>query len=107
MGKKGQAIATQAHAMGAKTMIHYSFPTHLSKEVIAQRKDAMQKTSNELGMQWVEVVTPDPQTGNGTGPMLQFLREDIPVRLRNMGLIPTYSAAIVLCTMLSLTKPSS
>jgi hypothetical protein len=83
--RRGQAIATQAHAMGAKTMIHYSFPTHLSKEVIAQRKDAMQKTSNELGMQWVEVVTPDPQTGNGTGPMLQFLREDIPRQIEKYG----------------------
>ncbi|CFX96184.1 Protein of unknown function DUF3798 [Syntrophomonas zehnderi OL-4] len=83
--KRGQAIATQAHAMGAKTMIHYSFPTHLAKEVIAQRKDAMQKTCKELGMQWVEVVTPDPQTGNGTGPMLQFLREDIPRQIGKYG----------------------
>lgn len=83
--RRGQAIATQAHKMGAKTMIHYSFPTHLAKEVISQRKDAMQKTCEELGMEWVEVVTPDPQTGNGTGPMLQFLREDIPRQITKHG----------------------
>lgn len=83
--KRGETIARKAHDMGAKTIIHYSFPTHLSKEVIAQRKDMMQKTSEELGMKWVEVITPDPQTGNGTAPMLQFLREDIPRQISKYG----------------------
>ena len=83
--KRGIAIAQKAKEMGAKTMIHYSFPTHLAKEVVSQRKDAMEKTCKELGMQWVEVVTPDPQTGNGTGPMLQFLREDIPRQIAKYG----------------------
>lgn len=83
--KRGEAIARKAHEMGAKTLIHYSFPTHLAKEVISQRKAMMEKTSKELGMQWVEVITPDPQTGNGTGPMLQFLREDIPRQIEKYG----------------------
>lgn len=83
--KRGETIARKAHEMGAKTIIHYSFPTHLSKEVIAQRKDMMQKTSKELGMEWVEVITPDPQTGSGTAPMLQFLREDIPRQINKYG----------------------
>ena len=83
--KRGETIAKKAQEMGAKTLIHYSFPTHLAKEVIAQRKDMMQKTCEELGMVWVEVVTPDPQTGSGTGPMLQFLREDIPRQIEKYG----------------------
>lgn len=83
--KRGETITKKAHEMGAKTFIHYSFPTHLAKEVIAQRKDMMQKTCEELGMEWVEVVTPDPQTGSGTGPMLQFLREDIPRQIEKYG----------------------
>ena len=83
--KRGETIAKKAQEMGAKTFIHYSFPTHLAKEVIAQRKDMMQKTCEELGMEWVEVVTPDPQTGSGTGPMLQFLREDIPRKIDKYG----------------------
>jgi hypothetical protein len=83
--RRGVSIATKAHEQGAKTIIHYSFPTHLAKEVISQRKDAMQKTAEQLGMQWVEVVTPDPQTGNGTGPMLQFLREDVPRQIAKYG----------------------
>jgi len=83
--KRGETIARKANEMGAKTMIHYSFPTHLAKEVISQRKAAMEKTSRELGMEWVEVITPDPQTGDGTGPMLQFLREDIPRQIAKYG----------------------
>jgi hypothetical protein len=83
--RRGEAIASNAHEMGAQTIIHYSFPTHLAKEVISQRKDAMQRTCEELGMEWVEVVTPDPQTGNGTGPMLQFLREDLPRQIEKYG----------------------
>lgn len=83
--KRGEAIARKAESMGAKTIIHYSFPTHLAKEVIAQRKDMMQKTSEQLGLEWVEVVTPDPQTGSGAGPMLQFLREDIPRQVSKYG----------------------
>ena len=83
--KRGETIARKAYEMGAKTFIHYSFPTHLAKEVISQRKDMMQKTCEELGMEWVEVVTPDPQTGSGTGPMLQFLREDIPRQIEKYG----------------------
>ncbi|MCG9967393.1 DUF3798 domain-containing protein [Pelotomaculum terephthalicicum JT] len=83
--KRGETIARKAHSMGAKTLIHYSFPTHLAKEAIAQRKDMMQKTCAELDVQWVEVITPDPQTGNGTGPMLQFLREDIPRQISKYG----------------------
>jgi len=83
--KRGETIAQKAYSMGAKTVIHYSFPTHLAKEVIAQRKDMMKKTCELLGIKWVEVVTPDPQTGNGTGPMLQFLREDIPRQIKKYG----------------------
>lgn len=83
--KRGEAIAKKAHEMGAKTLIHYSFPTHLAKDVISQRKAAMEKTAKGLGMEWVEVITPDPQTGNGTGPMLQFLREDIPRQIKKYG----------------------
>jgi hypothetical protein len=83
--RRGETIARKAHEMGAKTFIHYSFPTHLAKEVIAQRKDMMEKTCKELGVTWVEVVTPDPQTGDGTGPMLQFLREDIPRHINKYG----------------------
>jgi hypothetical protein len=83
--RRGESIARKAHDMGAKTIIHYSFPTHMAKEVIVSRKDMMKQTAEELGMTFVEVSTPDPQTGNGPSAMQQFLREDIPRQIEKYG----------------------
>lgn len=83
--RRGETIVNKAHEMGAKTFIHYSFPTHLAKEAISKRKDMMKATCEKLGMTFVEVVTPDPQTGDGVGPMQQFLREDLPRQIKKYG----------------------
>lgn len=83
--RRGVTIPNKAKEMGAKTFIHYSFPTHLAKESIGIRKDAMEETCKELGLEFVEIMTPDPQTGDGTTPMLQFLREDIPRQIEKYG----------------------
>ncbi|MBN2899325.1 MAG: DUF3798 domain-containing protein [Clostridia bacterium] len=83
--RRGETIARKAHDMGAKTIIHYSFPTHMAKEVIVARRDQMKATAEELGMTFVEVTTPDPQTGNGPAAMQQFLREDIPRQIEKYG----------------------
>lgn len=83
--RRGVTIPTKAHEMGAKTFIHYSFPTHMASESKSQRRDVMKQTCEELGMEWVEITTPDPQTGNGTSAMLQFLREDVPRQIEKYG----------------------
>lgn len=83
--RRGESIAKKANKMGAKTLIHYSFPTHMAKEVIVNRHDQMKKTAEELGMTFVDVTTPDPQTGNGPSAMQQFLREDIPRQIEKYG----------------------
>ncbi|MCI9216838.1 DUF3798 domain-containing protein [Lachnospiraceae bacterium 42-17] len=83
--RRGVTIPTKAHEMGAKTFIHYSFPTHMAAASKAERRDMMKKTCEELDMEFVEVTTPDPQTGNGTAAMLQFLREDIPRQIEKYG----------------------
>lgn len=83
--RRGETIATKAHEMGAKTFIHYSFPTHMASESKVIRRDKMKETCEKLGMEFVEITTPDPQTGNGRAPMLQFLREDIPRQIEKYG----------------------
>lgn len=83
--RRGETIATKAHEMGAKTVIHYSFPTHMASESKVIRRDRMKETCEKLGMEFVEITTPDPQTGNGRAPMLQFLREDIPRQIEKYG----------------------
>ncbi len=83
--RRGESIANRSHDLGATTIIHYSFPTHLSKEAIVKRKDMMKATAEKNGMNFVEVMTPDPQTGNGPTAMQQFLREDIPRQVAKYG----------------------
>lgn len=83
--KRGITIPEKAKKMGAKTFIHYSFPTHMAKEVLAKRRDTMKATCERLGMKFVDLNTPDPTTGAGATPMLQFLQEDIPRQIAKYG----------------------
>lgn len=83
--RRGETIPAKAKEMGATTFIHYSFPTHLAKETVAARKEAMERTCAELGLEFVEVITPDPQTGDGLAAMQQFLREDLPRQIAKYG----------------------
>jgi len=83
--RRGETIPTKAKEMGAKTFIHYSFPTHLAKPTITARRDKMKETCEKIGLEFVEVITPDPQTGNGPEAMQQFLQEDIPRQIEKYG----------------------
>ncbi len=83
--RRGESIARRSHELGAEAIIHYSFPTHLSKEAIVKRRDTMKATAEKYGMKFEEVMTPDPQTGNGPAAMQQFLREDIPRQVAKYG----------------------
>ncbi|HPS87582.1 MAG TPA: DUF3798 domain-containing protein, partial [Spirochaetota bacterium] len=83
--RRGQFIAEKAKKMGAKTFIHYSFPTHVAKEVISKRREMMKQTCAKIGLKFVEVLTPDPQAGSNRQAMLQFLQEDIPRQIKKYG----------------------
>ena len=83
--RRGETIVNLAKKMGSKTFIHYSFPTHLSKESVAKRRDMMKETCEKEGIEFVEVITPDPQTGQGPAAMQQFLSEDIPRQIEKYG----------------------
>jgi hypothetical protein len=83
--QRGITIPAKAQKMGAKTFIHYSFPTHMAKEVLSKRRDMMQETCEKLGVEFIHVNTPDPTTGAGPSPMLQFLMEDIPRQIAKYG----------------------
>lgn len=83
--KRGITIPEKAQKMGAKTFIHYSFPTHMAKEVLAKRRDMMKATCDRLGLAFIHINTPDPKTGAGSAPMLQFLQEDIPRQIAKYG----------------------
>ena len=79
--KRGQVIAEKAKKMGAERIIHYSFPTHLKMEEIAQRRETMKKTAKKLGMDFIDVTMPDPYVTSDSATN-QFIKEDIPKEIK-------------------------
>ncbi|MDI9460662.1 MAG: DUF3798 domain-containing protein [Saccharofermentanales bacterium] len=81
----GKTIPTEAHRMGAKTFIHYSFPRHLGYATIANRLNIMKDTCKELGIELVEVNAPDPTGDQGVSGAQQFIIEDVPRQIAQYG----------------------
>lgn len=82
---RGEQIAQQAFDMGAKTLVHYSFPRHMSIEFLAVRRDRMKAEAERLGMLWVEEDSPDPTGDAGVPGTQQFISEDVPRKIAEYG----------------------
>jgi hypothetical protein len=83
--KRGETIVDLAHRMGATTFIHYSFPRHMSQELLARRKDIMEKEAAERGMKFVYVNAPDPTGDQGLPGAQKFILEDVPREIAQYG----------------------
>jgi len=83
--KRGESIVKDAKAMGAVTFVHYSFPRHMSYELLSQRRDIMKATAEAEGLQFVEVDTPDPTGDAGVPGTQQFILEDVPRQVATYG----------------------
>ena len=83
--KRGESIVKVAEKMGAKTFVHYSFPRHMSMELLSQRRDIMKNTAKELGLEFVEVDAPDPLGDSGISGAQQFILEDVPRQVDKYG----------------------
>lgn len=82
---RGEQIAQHAFDMGAKTLVHYSFPRHMSIEFLAVRRDRMKAKAEELGMLFVEADAPDPTGDAGVPGAQQFISEDVPRKITEYG----------------------
>jgi len=83
--KRGETIVELAAQMGAETFIHYSFPRHMSMELLARRRDIMKEKAKELGIQFVELDAPDPTGDAGISGAQQFMIEDVPRQVEKYG----------------------
>lgn len=83
--KRGETIMELAHQMGAKKFLHYSFPRHMSIELLAQRRDIFQQKAEELGIEFIEVAAPDPMGEGGIPASQQFILEDVPRQVAEHG----------------------
>ena len=81
----GTVIPPQAKAQGAKTLIHYSFPRHMSYALIVARHENMKKYCEENGIEMVDVTAPDPTGDSGITGAQQFILEVVPRQIEKYG----------------------
>jgi hypothetical protein len=82
---RGRALVKLAKRMGAKHVIHYSFPRHMSMEFISRRRDEMVKASEQEGLEFLFVSAPDPMAEGGLPATQQFVLEDVPRQVEKHG----------------------
>jgi hypothetical protein len=83
--KRGETIVELAHRMGARNFVHYSFPRHMSQELLARRKDIMEAKAADLSMGFVYVNAPDPTGDQGLPGAQKFILEDVPREIAQYG----------------------
>lgn len=83
--KRGETIVAKAQEMGAKTFVHYSFPRHMSQELLSRRRDIMKQEAAKRGMRFEFVTAPDPMAEGGLPATQQFVLEDVPRELQKHG----------------------
>lgn len=81
----GEAIPGQAKSMGAKTVVHYSFPRHMSQVLLSSRREIMKQKCEELGLEFVDATAPDPTGDLGQSGAQNFILEDVPKMVAKYG----------------------
>ena len=81
----GAQMADRAKEMGAETLIYYSFPRHQGYEKVAYCGNQCEARCKELGIEFVRVTMPDPQSDAGTAGTQQFVIEDVPKEIEKYG----------------------
>lgn len=76
--RRGNNIVQLAKQMGAEKILHYSFPRHMSMELLALRYNNMKQEAEKLGLEIIDVTAPDPMGDAGIPGTQQFILEDIP-----------------------------
>ena len=82
---RGRTIIAVAKKMGVTDLVHYSFPRHMSMELIARRRDIMKSAAAANGIKFHFVTAPDPMGEGGLPATQQFVMEDVPRELRQYG----------------------
>lgn len=83
--RRGTTLVTAAAEMGAKTFVHYTFPRHMSMEILSQRRNVMRDLCEEKGMKWVDANAPDPMADQGIAGSQKFILEDVPRMIAEHG----------------------
>ena len=77
-------IVLQAKAMGADTIVHYSYPRLMATPQFVMRRDIMQETAEKAGIKFVDLSTPDPMS-DGADALQAHIAQDVPRQVRRFG----------------------
>ena len=83
--KMGDNIPVQAKKLGAETLVHYSFPRHMSIVMLAARRQLMIDKCEEIGLEFYDATAPDPTSDVGVPGAQQFILEDVPKLVERFG----------------------
>lgn len=81
----GKTIIDEAVKMGATTFVHYSFPRHMSYQMLSARRDLLRTNAEAQGLVFVDATAPDPTGDAGVPGTQQFILEDIPRKVTEFG----------------------
>lgn len=81
----GKTIIDEAVKMGAKTFVHYSFPRHMSYQMLSARRDLLKQNAEAAGLVFVDATAPDPTGDAGVPGTQQFILEDVPRKVAEYG----------------------
>jgi len=82
---RGYTIPWAARQMGAKALVHISFPRHMSYETLGRRRAIMEAACRDLGLRFGFETAPDPTSDVGVAGAQQFVLEKVPAWLRKYG----------------------
>ncbi len=83
--ERGKLLVERSKEMGAKTFIHYASKDDLKDANIAKRLEKIKETCKNLGLQFVQVDTPNMNTEEDKNKVKQFLNEDIEKQVKKYG----------------------
>ncbi len=82
---RGYLIVHSAKELGADTLVHISFPRHMSYETLGRRRTIMEEACNDLGLEFIFETAPDPTSDVGVAGAQQFILEKVPAWLDKYG----------------------
>jgi hypothetical protein len=82
---RGYLIVKAANMLGAEKFMHISFPRHMSYELLSRRRDIMRQAAEDLGMEFIDMGSPDPTSDIGIAGAQQFILEKVPAWLETYG----------------------
>jgi len=81
----GYTIPAQAKKLGAKTFVHYSFPRHMTFDLLSSARDIMKDECLNMGMRFIDVNIPDPLGYGGLEASKDFVEKDIKSKIKKYG----------------------